>query len=549
MNVTFVGIGTEQLGISLLSSILRAEGHQTDLAFNAALFDDRYNLHVPWLARLLDDTGGVLDAIARQQPDVLAFSAVTNTYRWLVEVAAKAREMLPGVRVVFGGVHASVVPELVLDSGVVDFVCIGEGERALPRLLREIAAGGPSGPVDNILYRDEKGALVRGAIPGFIQNLDSLPPFDKHLWEDYIRVGDLYITMTSRGCPFRCVYCVNSFYSSLPDVPVAPSEYVRRRSAEHVLVELRRARRRYRLRCVDFVDDVFTSDKAWLRPFLRQYRREVGVPFTCLTRARFIDEEVAGWLRDAGCEWVQIGVQSVDDAFKRTHLNRLEDSEQIHRAMEALSARGIRIKCDHIFGLPGEPAENQEKAWHVYSELSPQRISTFWATYFPGTKMAEQALALGLISDEDIAAIRRGIVRPYHHSGIVRDEDMALYRSCELMFRLLPLLPRALRHRLSPRWLRPFPAGAAQLAGLAFDLINGLRTRNRDHLWYAAHYLYHFYRRLCDEIGATPRPATCIVEDGSYPGLSSAGSGCTAVTSRASATPRSCTSSAPSRSA
>lgn len=91
MRVTFVALGWEQLGVSLLSAIAKQHGHQVDLAFSAALFNDRYNLSIPALASYFDDRKDVLSAIERQKPDVLAFSALTGTYQWMLDIAMEAK--------------------------------------------------------------------------------------------------------------------------------------------------------------------------------------------------------------------------------------------------------------------------------------------------------------------------------------------------------------------------------------------------------------------------------------------------------------------------
>ena len=508
MRVIFAAIGCEQLGVSLLAALLRARGHEVGLAFSAALFDDRYILHVPRLATWFDDTAAVVDSIVSQAPDIVAFSAITNTYRWMIEVAGRVKALRPEVVVVFGGVHATAVPELVANEAAVDYVCVGEGERALLALVDAIAAGGPRRPIDNLVFRNGAGTLIQGPIAGFFADLDSLPFGDKRIWEDYVRVGDLYMIMTSRGCPYRCTYCHNSFSAKLPDAGRQRGKYCRRRSIEHVLAELEQARRRYRLHCVDFVDDIFTSDRGWLKQFLPRYRREIGVPFNCIAHAQHMDEEVASWLGEAGCEWVQLGIQTVDDVYKREQLGRRETLAEIERAMSALSRHHIKVKADHIFGLPGEPVANQRRAAAFYTEMTPARISTFWATYFPATEMTRRAHASGVIDDDDLAAIERGELAGYHDRGTVAPAQVALFRACELHFRLLPLLPRWLRRRVTVDAVGLLPARSAWLLGLVADAINGLRMGNHDHLSYAAHYLYHYYRQLCARLGVEPAPAT-----------------------------------------
>ena len=499
MRVTFVAVGYEQLAVSLLAGLARREGHQVGLAFSAALFADRYQLTVPWLARLVDDRRQLLDTIRRQEPDLLAFSAITNLYPWMVAVASDAKRLLPKVKVVFGGCHASALPDACLAEPAIDFVCVGEGDRAFVDLLRGLANGGPTRAIANLGFHDQRGQLVRGPQHGFIANLDELPGFDKWLWEDYVRVGDHYLTMASRGCPYRCSFCCNDLLAHLPDEHSGP--YVRHRSVDHMLAELVAAKRRYRLRFVDFEDDIFTFDKAWLAEFLPRYRREVGRPFQCLTHARFIDAEIAGWLRDAGCEWIQMGVQSVDDDFKAKHLGRRESREQVCQAIDAINASGISLKVDHIFGLPGEPAGAQESARELYASHTPDRIDTFWATYFPGTRMVAEARARNQLDDEEVAAIERGELRSYHAGGNVPAADLAHYRGYELLFGLLPLLPAPLRALIPASPLAATPARVAAALRIAVDLTNATRTRSNEHFAYAAHYLYHLGRHLAGELG------------------------------------------------
>jgi radical SAM superfamily enzyme YgiQ (UPF0313 family) len=498
----------EQLPISLLAAIARREGHTVGLAFTPSLFDDKYFLEMPRLARLFDDRSAVLDAIRVQRPDVLAFSALTNTYQWMLGIARDAKEMLPDVRVVFGGVHASAVPDNVLARPEVDYVCIGEGDVAFPTLLRGLEeADGLSGPVSNLAYKRADGETVRGPQDGFIQDLDSLPAFDKRIWEDHIRIRDDYMTMAGRGCPYRCTFCFNSFYARLQGG--TRGKYVRMRSVDHLMAELVHAKRRYDPRYFEFLDDVFTVDKAWLQALLARYKREIGRPFACLTHPRYVDDEVARWLKEAGCVSAQMGVQSLDDTFKRKQLKRFETATHVSEAVDALNRHGISIKADHIFGLPGEEPAAQEAARLHYAEHTPARIDTFWATYFPGTDMVQQGLALGLIDETDVAAINEGELRSYHDGGNVPTEHHRTLRAYEVLFRAMPLLPRRVRGdaRLLAL-LERLPDRASHLSGLFVDGLNGLRAGSNDHFAYGAHYLYWMARISAKRAGISPPPAT-----------------------------------------
>ena len=211
--VTFVALGTEQLGISMLSAIAKAKGHKVGLAFSASLFHDRFNLELPAISPYFDDTSEVIKAIKEQQPDVIAFSPLTSTYQWTLQVAAAAKKLNPNVKTIFGGVHASAVPQLLLKRDCIDFVVVGEGDVAFARILEAIDTWGYGNPIPNTRYKMTDGRIITGLQTGFFQDLDSLPFYDKQLWEEHVRLGDLYLTMASRGCPYRCTFCFNNFFN------------------------------------------------------------------------------------------------------------------------------------------------------------------------------------------------------------------------------------------------------------------------------------------------------------------------------------------------
>ncbi|MCO4760236.1 MAG: B12-binding domain-containing radical SAM protein [Myxococcales bacterium] len=486
MRVTFIGYGTEQLGISQLSAIARHRGHDVSLAFTAALFNDHYNLDVPWLAPLFDEKDRLVDDIVRLNPDLLACSPLTNTWGWMQSMLAAVRKRLPNLRVIVGGVHATAAPERMLALSDVDYVVSGEGDLAFPALLDALADGGPTEPIDNLLFTDRHGAVIRGKQAGFVQDLDTLPAFDKRLWEDHLRLGDIYLTMAGRGCPFRCTFCFNSFFASLPDG--RKGKYVRMRSVDHVMAELLAAKKRYNLKLVDFEDDVFTVDKKWLKRLLDRYRREIAVPFICLTHPRYMDDDIARWLADAGCTWVQMGVQSADEDFRVKHLQRPEADDAVEVAMRALRRYGIEVKVDHIFGLPDEPLSAQDKALKLYAHLDAGRIQTFWANLLPGTVMFEQERATGRLSQEQAERILDGHGGEYFRAQGARGSERDSHLAYETVFRLMPLLPTGLRDQLQASHVRWLPGTAKQVVGIGADLLNAAVRRNPDHGFYARHY-------------------------------------------------------------
>ena len=510
MRITFVALGWERLGISLLSAIAKQHGHKTDLAFSPSLFNDRYNLNIPFLASLFDDRKEVMAAIARQSPDALVFSPLTGTYQWTLSIAKEAKELFPGAKVIFGGVHASAVPDRVLSQPQVDYVCVGEGDVAFPAILNAIEEGGATAPIVNTRYKLPDGKIVKGTQVGFIEDLDSLPFFDKTLWEEHINIGDWYLTMASRGCPYRCTFCFNSYFAKLPEEKAG--RYVRQRSVGHVMRELHAAKRRYKLRFLEFEDDIFTVDKKWIREFLGRYKKEINIPFQCLTHPKYMDDDLARWLSEAGCQYVQMGIQSMDDEFKCRAIKRYERSDHIYKAMDVMRKYKIRPKVDHMFGLPGESLEAQEAARALYVKHPPYRIQTFWTNFLPGTELVRQGLEEGLVTPDEVERLNDGVDFDfYRDSAKVADpQKRKKYKAYEALFKLIPVLPGFLRQKLGSKFFERLPASACSFVSFFADAFIGLAMRNPDHLLYAKHYLYHIARSCLKNVGIKMPPATRV---------------------------------------
>lgn len=486
MNVTFVALGQEQLAVSLLSAVLRREGHETALAFHPALFDDRYFLDVPSLARVFDRSQRVVDEIVAQQPDLVAFSVLTPVYQWCLEIARAVKERID-VPVIFGGVHPSAVPEICLENTCVDYVCVGEGEEAMVRLCEQLPAwpGRPTMPIPNLWWIDGD-ELVVGPAAGFIQDLDSLPFWDKEIWGDHVRIGDNWLTMMSRGCPYRCTFCFNNFFAHLPGK--GGGKYLRRRSVGNAIEELVLAKRDFGIKRVDFEDDIFTTSKDWLRDFLAEYRREVDVPFQCLVHPRYVDDDIARWLRDAGCQHVQMGVQSADEEYKRHQLLRMEKDSHLDGALASFGAVGLPMKLDHILGLPGEPIDAQERARELYTAYPPRRVQTFWLTHLPGIELTRSAVETGDLSPEDFDRVNRGESGRFHSRSIADASDASTYARYETLFRLLPILPDVVRRRLRVHHIPPLPTSVNTMLGALLESVNVLIHRDAEAFNYARHY-------------------------------------------------------------
>ncbi len=491
------------MAISLLGAILRRAGHDVGLAFSRHLFDDRLFMHVPSLAKVFADDD-IIPQLRRFRPDVVCFSSLTMTHRWMLDVALQAKQEL-GVVTIFGGVHPSAVPETVLNEPGVDYVLVSEGDVALPMLINALRDGPLTQAMPNVLWKNAAGKIVRGAVLPFFQDLDALPGYEKDLWLEHIRVDSFYLTMSARGCPYRCSYCFNNFFANLPGGPRKAGKYVRQRSVDHFIAELVDAKRKYNIRYVDIEDDIFTLDTAWTQEFSRRYKAEVGVPFRCLSHAQWLDEPRIQALKEAGCEWVQIGVESADDDYKRV-VRRTESQSRVDKVLTLLEKSGIHVKTDHIFGLPGESMQAQEKALDFYAAHDISRIGTFWLCYMPGTEIVDLGLREGLITPAQVEEVNRGTSTFFFRDANVADDGTRRrYLAYETIFRAMPLLPHTVRSKLNVEQLERLPEPVLRATGLMADAVAGVVNGNPELRNYLDQYLLGLENHVRQKLGLEPR--------------------------------------------
>jgi anaerobic magnesium-protoporphyrin IX monomethyl ester cyclase len=500
VNVCFVGLGTSSLGIDHLSAWLRQHGHSTCMVFDPGLFDEASFLQLRRLHRLFSRRQRVARAVVASRPGLVAFSVVTDTVAWAVDLAERIEALAPELPVVFGGVHPSLVPERVLERGCVDFLVQGEGEGALLDLVRQLEAGEVQ-PTPNLWYRRGSAVVSRPPRP-LVDDLSALPLPDKHIYDGALRINERYSIATGRGCPYTCSYCAHNGLRRL----YPGQRYTRRRNPDHVLAELERAEATEPLRYVKFEDDIFTLDRGWLEAFLPAYRERVGAPFGCIVHPRFVDDAVARLLADTGCADVEIGVQSMDEGLRHRVLGRGESNAEVLAAFETLERHGLRFIVDHIFDLPGEGDAGLRSAIDAYTRFSQLiRVTCFHLAYYPRTDIVQAGLEAGLLDPAAVARIENGELDLYFY----RDERQhapasKLQAQAEVLFALLPLLPVAARPLLAgpllPGLHRIPPASIVPLMGLV-----GLARRDPFLAGYLKFYADHLHQTLRGDLRAVGR--------------------------------------------
>ena len=357
------------LGLGIVSSILKKEGHRVEL---------------------IDTTFGITNEeikkkVRRFNPDLVAVTAATNDLINAVRVC-KLIKKTRRVPIVCGGYHATVSPEDIMIYDCFDIAAIGEAEGALIKLLRSMQKGKINTKIKNLWFRRE-GVIIRNEVDSLNQDLDKLPFTDRELfdYQRYINSNRGFATfMSSKGCPYECSYCINKV---LIDKYKGKGKYLRFRSVDNVLAEIKEVVSKYKVKEIEFYDDTFTLNKERLKEFSERYPKEVGIPFYINARVNAVTKEDFLLLKKAGCVRVSIGIESGDDYIRNKILKRNQTEEQIINTFRWAKEAKLKTYSFNMIGVPYEDMNSIKRTINLNRKIKPDYVGVSIFNAFKGTKL------------------------------------------------------------------------------------------------------------------------------------------------------------------
>lgn len=346
-----------------------------------------------------EDLGALLQ---KERPDVVGATVLMNQCATAGhETLALAKQVLPGCRTILGGVYATVNPHLVMQDPNIDFACVGEGEYAFRDLIRHLNGTGPF-PQKGIWRRDN-GEVVQSARADFILDLDALPRPAYHLI-DYLAYAnsasratvdapDLFPgarIVTSRGCPYGCSFC---------QVETIMGKRFRGRSPASVLDEIAWLKDEYGIRSLTFDDDnLHTDSKRAMELFRGMIERGLAMPWKSIATAVFrLDEEQVDLMRESGCTYVDIAIESGTTRVRRDIVGKPVDLEQAARIVSHLRKRGIFVAANLIMGFPTETWDEIRESLHALEALDVDYVKLFTLVPLRNTRIWDLCVAEGLL--------------------------------------------------------------------------------------------------------------------------------------------------------
>ena len=321
-------------------------------------------------------------------PDIVGFSVLTSPN--MVAAIAQSKEfkrIMPGVKIVWGNVHPSILPQQTLAEPYIDYVVIGAGEYTLLELVEHLEKGHTTrlSEIKGLAHKENGQININEPRP-FIKNLDELPDPAWHL-VDVPKYWEITLN-SSRGCPFHCTYCYNTAFHK---------RYRGDFSAQRIVSQIERLQKDYGVKFVRFFEDHFAFNRKRLRQFCQLIiDKKLKVKWDCDTRADLDEEEIALMAR-SGCVSVALGMESGSQRML-DFLKKGITVEEMERAFWYFVKHKITPRVNIMVGLPTETTEDFELTQGLLARLdNPPYMYNRYIPY-PGTPLFDYCVSQGLIA-------------------------------------------------------------------------------------------------------------------------------------------------------
>lgn len=337
-----------------------------------------------------DDVVGSISKYVKEiePPYIFGFSVLTAAFKQALLVSKELKRRYPDSVILFGGIHPTAMSEEVLSHGHIDIVLRGEGEKALLELYKCIKEKREFTHIDNISYRKDD-RIVHNQRTLILDNLDEYPSFPYHLFD--ARKYDLGFVISSRGCPYRCIFCSNR---------VTTGRKYRFRSAEAIVEELDMLYHKYNRKYMLFLDDNLLVSRERIYSLIEEIKKkgfDKKMSFNFQARGDNVDDKLLHDLYGAGFRSVFFGLETASEEIMKT-VKKGETVAQCAEAVRMAKRAGFHTSATFIYGLPGETHRDRMDCVRLSRELKLDMVRYNNATPYPGTELYEIAQREGRLN-------------------------------------------------------------------------------------------------------------------------------------------------------
>lgn len=372
--------------------------------------------------------------IFKEKPDIVG---ITNPFTTQIEntirIAGLIKNIDPNIFVVTGGPHFAVLgKEFLKENKSVDAAIAGEGEISMLKLVKALESKKSYNNIPGLIYRS-KNSEIKSNKPELIKNLDELPFPAYHLIDmkryfSFLKEGlssrpDKYerlISMiTSRGCPYNCVFC---------SIHLHMGRLWRAHSSEYVISHIEHIVNEYKAKHISFEDDNFTFNAQRCEKIIDHIlNNKININWDTPNgvRADTLTKDLLEKMKKSGCQELIVAAESGDQDTLDNIINKKLKLDTIIQVAQWCKDLKIKLETSFVIGFPGETKAKIQKtidfAYMLYKEFNVKPDLLF-ATPLIGTKLYDIALE-GKCLTKNVTPGNLAVATQARGEGMIRTEE------------------------------------------------------------------------------------------------------------------------------
>ena len=332
--------------------------------------------------------------IERRKPDIVGIQVMTFMLIDVILTAKIIKRVNKEIKIVLGGPHVNIYPDETISIPEIDYIVLGEGEVPFTELIQNIENAHKLKKIRGLVFKEGEKIVNTGSRE-LIENLDTIPFPARHLtpYKKYYSLlanrSPVTTMMTSRGCPYKCLFC---------DRPHLGKKF-RARSAGNVVDEMEE--------CVDMgikefflYDDTFAVNRQRAFDICNEImNRDLDIGWDIRTRVDNVNKELLEKLREAGCERIHYGIESSNPEILKV-LRKGITIEQAKEAFKMTKEVGITTLAYFMLGSPRETKSQILETIKFAKKLNPNFVHFSITTPFPATPLYYMGLEEGQLKSD-----------------------------------------------------------------------------------------------------------------------------------------------------
>ncbi len=351
------------------------------------------NKILPEKTNIIDDFQFLLK---NYKPDIVGLSCTEPTFLIGLKLLQSIEDK--NILKIAGGAYPTLCPEETISHASIDGICIGEGEYPLVELCKSLK----NKKINNFWFKVDSEIIKNPLNP--LCNVNEIFFQDWSPWDVPPRtmkpmagkINATALVELSRGCPFNCAYCANSFLNK------KFRDNYRERKVDRFIEEIECIGKQYNLGFIYISDEtILTTSNTRFLEFTNKYP-QIGLPFWCETRPEFIKSEKIKKLKDVGLQVINVGIESGNFDFRKKLLNRSVSDDKIINGIKEATEADVRVGANVIIGFPGETRDHIFETIDLVRESKPTSTMVHLFQPYVKTPLREECIKRKIINKDYI---------------------------------------------------------------------------------------------------------------------------------------------------